>query len=108
MPRPKADLHPLTIRLTPSALKTLHEFCVALSQASGVAMVSLSQGVAVLIECVEEAGVLRTVKRSKGASPGDAFRAVLSGPVQCPRGATRKKAAKKAAKKPVPNRSRAA
>jgi len=104
MPRPKADLHPLTIRLTPSALKTLHEFCVALSQASGVAMVSLSQGVAVLIECVEEARVLRTVKRSKGASPGDALREALSGPVRRPRVSPRKKAAKK----PAPKRRRAA
>jgi hypothetical protein len=50
MPRPKRDLHPLTIRLTPESLAKLHEFCVVLSQESGVAMVSLSQGVSVLID----------------------------------------------------------
>ncbi len=50
MPRPKREIHPLTIRLTPESLAKLHEFCVALSRESGVAMVSLSQGVSVLID----------------------------------------------------------
>lgn len=50
MPRPKREIHPLTIRLTPESLAKLHEFCVLLSQESGVAMVSLSQGVSVLID----------------------------------------------------------
>lgn len=50
MPRPKREIHPLTIRLTPESLAKLHEFCVALSLESGVDMVSLSQGVSVLID----------------------------------------------------------